>query len=104
MKKVLISIDKDCTGTQKRLYELFMLWCSIDAQTKGTWCALFKTEGYKKSCETRKKIREHIKFFLRKAFPCAKSWKITFAGSKNTGDVQLKRRQSYILWLYYDTE
>lgn len=91
-------LDETCTGHRKRIFQLVMRSFSIDANTRGTWCSLFKTKGYKRAVETRRKINKHLQGVVKKEFPEVKSWKIAnLLGSAGMHDVRVRRRQKYLL-------
>ena len=91
-------LDETCTGHRQRIFQLVMRSFSIDANTGGTWCSLFKTKGYKRAVETRRKINGHLQGVVKKEFPEVKSWKIAnLLGSRKLHDVSMRRRQKYLL-------
>lgn len=89
-------LDGSETGTMRRVYQLLSMSLSIDAKTRGTWCAMFKSKGYLRAIEVRKKINERCHVLVKKEFPDAKSWGIEMLGSRRLTDVQERRRQRYV--------
>lgn len=101
MKTLLIKLDKDCTGSELRMFELIQHLYWIDGHYQDTWCKLFKTKGYQRANVHAEKTRERIIKQVQKLHPTATWWEVDMMGSKRLLDVQAKRRQSYLLTLKF---
>lgn len=99
MKTHLIKLDKDCTGSELRLFELIRHLYWIDGNYQDTWCELFKSKGYQRSVVHAEKTRDRIIAQITKLHPTATHWDVDMMGSKRLLDVQMKRKQSYLLTL-----
>lgn len=83
-------------GREKRIYELMCLAHSLEAHYQGTWCELFKTKHFKKSVCVKTHAAARARDLIRKEYR-GKSWTVELIGSKSTLDVQLCRRQRFLL-------
>lgn len=99
MRKELLRLSEESTGSEKRLFEIFRHFFYVDANYQDTWASLFKTKGYEKSRVHKEKVRERLHAQIRKMYPDATRYHYEMIGSTKLLDVQLKRRQTYLITL-----